>query len=59
MALGVIGGSVGSGSLVFLGLHIYRKKQEKKLADSSDMAKTQEENQAVESQKGLDEIVTM
>ena len=38
VALGVIGGSIGSGSLVFLGLHIYRKKKEKKLTDSSDMA---------------------
>ena len=36
VALGVIGSSIGSGSLVFLGLHIYRKKK------SSDMVKTGE-----------------
>ena len=59
VALGVIGGSIGSGSLVFLGLHIYRKKQEKKLTNSSDMAKTQQDNQAMESEKGLGEIVTL
>ena len=58
VALGVIGGSIGSGSLVFLGLHIYRKKQEKKLTESSDMVKT-EENQAAESEKGLGEIVNL
>ena len=59
VALGVIGGSIGSGSLVFLGLHIYRKKKENKLTNSSDIAKTQENNQALESEKGLGEIVNL
>ena len=44
VSLGVIGGSVGSGSLVLLGLHIYGKKKkereneanEKEVADNSD-----------------------
>ena len=59
VALGVIGGSIGSGSLVFLGLHIYRKKKQNKLTNSSDIAKTQENNQALESEKGLGEIVNL
>ena len=58
VALGVIGGSIGSGSLVFLGLHLYRKKQEKKLTEGSDSAKT-EDNQAVGSENALGEIVTL
>ena len=42
VALGVIGGSIGSGSLMFLGLYIYRKKKEKKLTDSSGTDKAEE-----------------
>ena len=57
VALGVIGGSVGSGALVFLGLHIYRKKKEREETGSSEMAKT--EDKASESVGDLGEIVTV
>ena len=45
VAFGLIGGSVGTGSLMFLGFHLYQKKKKKEnsIPEKSDRNKTTED----------------